>query len=237
MQNMREQTDQMSDLDNQWLIAKVAENVDPSGQHRIKITIPSIPSLSQTPVWAAPDHVNGGGGGGDATQDIPAVGSQVYVKLQGGDAHFPLYRGGVVGPGVLNTLTHGGNGNPNVYGWKRGSVQFTADKSSGEIYLLCPNFTLHIDPGGNVTVQGAGSLNAQFSSATFNIPNTLFTGNVVVQQALTANGMMTANGGFGAANGMPCTLPTTTTIGGITVYTHTHGGVQRGGELTNPMSG
>lgn len=242
MQNMQESTEKNDDLSGQTAIAKVIDNVDPSGQARVRITVAGIPSISQAPgVWAAPDTVSGGGGGGDATQDIPSIGSEVYVEFQDGDIHFPLYKGAVIGPSVLGVMTHGNNGDPAVYGWRRGVVEFTAHKGSGEIYLTCPAFKVHIDGSGAATIEGNGPALFKFPQATFEVPDTTFTGNVDIQgnvniqKNLVTTGQTTANGGFTAANGQPCTLPVTTTIGGIQVYTHSHGGVQRGGAATDPM--
>lgn len=47
-------------------------------------------------------------------------------------------------------------------------------------------------------------------------------GNLSVDKNATVTGMTQVNGGFAAAGGQVCTLPNTTTVGGISVYGHGH---------------
>jgi hypothetical protein len=58
-------------------------------------------------------------------------------------------------------------------------------------------------------------------------------GNLTVEQSTTLQGPTAANGGFGAASGKPCDLPTETTVAGKRVDHHVHGGVQPGNANTN----
>jgi len=75
------------------------------------------------------------------------------------------------------------------------------------------------------------------TSVKVDTPTATFTGDVIVQKTLTVNsntmlkanltvsGLTAVNGGFvatGGGGGQACTLPTTTTIGGIGVYGHGH---------------
>lgn len=237
MQNMREQVDPINNLKDKWLMATVVNNVDPGNGARVQITCAAIPSIASTPVWAAPDTVDGGNGGGDETQDIPAIGSEVYVKFQNGDIHFPLYRGAVIKPGGLPTL----GGDPNIYGRKRGVVILKENKTTGDIVITCPNFTVHVDENGNATITGGGTLTLNFQSSTLNIPNNTINGNVTVngnmliEKNLTVEQETAVNGGFTAADGVGCTLPADTTIAGKQVDGHIHGNVQNGGGVTNPF--
>lgn len=59
-------------------------------------------------------------------------------------------------------------------------------------------------------------------------PLSEFTGNVKIDKNLIVTGTTDVNGGFSAAAGQPCTLPDTTTTGGLKVVGHDH---------TNPEGG
>jgi hypothetical protein len=205
MDTMKNQTQHASSYEHKWVKATVVENKDPLNLHRVQIIVSGV--VEDAP-WAVPDTVNGGGGGGDSTQDIPAIGSKVYVKFQQGKTEFPVYRGAAIEPGTLDSL----GGDPNIYGWVRGATTLKVDKTTADITLVCPNFTLHIGPDGSVSMQGGGPLTANFPSATFQIPTSTFTGDVTIQgnqlvqgnatvtKALTANGGFTSNGGTGGTS-------------------------------------
>jgi len=63
------------------------------------------------------------------------------------------------------------------------------------------------------------------SSVTVTTPQATFTQNVSIGGTLTVAGLTTVNGGFtalGTGGNQPCTLPQSTTIGGIAVYGHGH---------------
>lgn len=54
------------------------------------------------------------------------------------------------------------------------------------------------------------------------VPESQFTGNITVDKNLTVTGKTQVNGGFTAASGNPCSLPTDTTVDGINVKSHGH---------------
>lgn len=58
--------------------------------------------------------------------------------------------------------------------------------------------------------------------------NTTVSQNLTVTQNATISGLTSANGGFTAASGQPCTLPASTTVAGKTVNGHIHTDPQGG---------
>lgn len=195
MESLKDNATPSSNYAGKWIIATVTGNTDPKKVGRVQISVAGL--VSDNP-WAVPDSIDGGGGGGDATQDIPAVGSQVYVKLQDGKVSHPMYKGAVVKPGGLPAPL---NGDPNIFGWIRGTTSWWVNKKTGEAQYTGPKYTMHIDPNGNVTVNGSGNLDVTYSGATFHIPNTTFTGNVNIGGNLTVTGATTVNGGFTSNGG------------------------------------
>jgi hypothetical protein len=73
---------------------------------------------------------------------------------------------------------------------------------------------------------GQGTVNITApTSVTVTTPLATFSQDVAVNGKLTVTGLTTANGGFtalGTGGNQPCTLPQSTTIGGIAVYGHGH---------------
>lgn len=195
MENLQDNAKKTNDYTGKWLIATVTANIDPKNVGRIKINIPGV---AVDDPWAIPDSVDGGGGGGDATQDIPAQGSKVYVKLQDGSVNHPVYRGAVIQPGGLPAPL---NGDPNIYGYVRGKATWWLNKATGETEYKTPTYTMHIDANGALTLTGADALTMKFSNGTFDIPNSTFTGNVQIDGNLTVTGATTLNGGLTSNGG------------------------------------
>lgn len=77
---------------------------------------------------------------------------------------------------------------------------------------------------GVINITAPSSVTVTTPLATFS-NNVAILGNLTIQEALTVTGLTSVLGGF-AANGTtgdePCTLPQSTTIGGISVYGHGH---------------
>jgi phage baseplate assembly protein gpV len=73
---------------------------------------------------------------------------------------------------------------------------------------------------------GQGTVNITApTSVTVTTPLATFSQDVAVNGKLTVTGLTTVNGGFtalGTGGNQPCTLPQSTTIGGIAVYGHGH---------------
>jgi hypothetical protein len=236
MENLKDNAQPASDYRGKWIQAIVTGNTDSLNAGRIQISVPGV--VEDNP-WAIADSVDGGGGGGDCTQDIPAIGSKVYVKFQDGKINFPVYRGAVIQPGTyLSPLT----GDPNIYGWVRGTTSWWLNKTTGEFEQTGANYTHHVDGSGNETVTASGSLSTTYTEVTNNVPNTTFTGNVtingnlLVQGAITVNGGFTSNGGTGGGSNVavfngPITTTNNLSVGGTLAVTGTG---SFGGDVSAP---
>lgn len=66
----------------------VINNVDPLGQHRVKIRIPN--EMEETP-WARPFGTTGGGSAQRGGWAVPEVGAAVFVMFVRGDGEYPVY--------------------------------------------------------------------------------------------------------------------------------------------------
>lgn len=73
------------------------------------------------------------------------------------------------------------------------------------------------------------------SNVVVDTPTTTFTGDVIIDKSLTVTQQTAVNGGFTAAAGQACDLPTETTVNGKQVDGHIHGAVVRGGDNTDPF--
>ncbi|WGN90796.1 hypothetical protein [Burkholderia phage vB_BglM_WTB] len=85
-----------------------------------------------------------------------------------------------------------------------------------------------------ISISEGSILIAAPTKVTIRVPETEITGNLTVDGNVTiqgdttmqgtssTQGLTSANGGFTAKEGIACTLPTETTIGGIAVFTHVH---------------
>jgi Phage protein Gp138 N-terminal domain len=74
---------------------------------------------------------------------------------------------------------------------------------------------------GEIDIIAPSAVNVTTPTATFSA-DVHVKGNMTVDKITTMTGQTNANGGFAAAGGQACTLPTTTTIGGVTVVNHGH---------------
>lgn len=91
-----------------------------------------------------------------------------------------------------------------------------------------------VDASTKISITEGSILISAPTKVTIRTPETEITGNltvdgnvtvkqnVAVTGTSTTTGLTSANGGFTALEGSPCTLPTETTIGGLTVFTHVH---------------
>jgi phage baseplate assembly protein gpV len=111
---------------------------------------------------------------------------------------------------------------------------------------------IQIDPEGNVSLTNTGNLTADVSgtttvnsggaatlkapSVTINSPATTITGTLLVEGAVTFESGMTGSGGSGATVTIDGSIATTgdQVAGGVSQIGHTHGGVQEGGDQTDP---
>ena len=88
-----------------------------------------------------------------------------------------------------------------------------------------------LDGSTKISLRGDNIKIATTSKILLDVPETEITGNVTIDKNLlvsgttTITGLTSVNGGFTAVGGSgsePCTLPATTTIGGINVAGHGH---------------
>ncbi len=130
MLDVAQQTDKPQDYREQVFIGKVVVNDDPRRYHRIKVEIPDMwDEYKQEELpWCMPDHLPGGCGPTEYSQNIPETGSFVYVTFQNGDNHFPVYHGGVRDYRTLEGVLH--ENYPHRIGWQVNS--FTEVHSGSE---------------------------------------------------------------------------------------------------------
>ena len=79
----------------EYLIGTVVDNLDPKKQLRVRAHIPKMyEGKTETLPWISP-KVNSSFGMGDnfGTCQVPAIGSRIKIKFQGGDHNFPIYEG------------------------------------------------------------------------------------------------------------------------------------------------
>lgn len=79
----------------------VANNVDPSGQGRLQVEVPSILGDGQL-IWAMPCVPYAGPGVGLFM--LPPVGALIWVEFEAGNLEMPIWSGGFWGPGEAPEL-------------------------------------------------------------------------------------------------------------------------------------
>ncbi len=79
-------------------VGVVAENNDPEGRHRVRVTIPNVAEPTD---WAPPIGTVGGGSAQRGGSVVPAVGATVAVLFHNGDIDAPYYMCGW--HGILDT--------------------------------------------------------------------------------------------------------------------------------------
>lgn len=144
-----------NDYKGKIMIGTVVDNNDPNHWHRLRISVPDIMEgdADELP-WAIPETLAGGAGASDeATQNIPSVGTAIYVWLQDGDTHFPVYRGQVMSSTVaLGVLEEN---YPNRVGFVRaGHHEFIDYMTNLWERLHSSGFLMQIDEDGNLVVNG-----------------------------------------------------------------------------------
>lgn len=69
----------------------VVDNVDPAQLGRLRVRVPDVTGAEESP-WALPCAPMAGNNAGILA--IPAIGAQVWVEFERGDASFPIWVGG-----------------------------------------------------------------------------------------------------------------------------------------------
>lgn len=145
-------------LANKWLIAKVEDNQDPKKLQRVRISIPEVIEgpIDQLP-WAIPFTLPTGGMANVGGVNVPEVGAAVYVLLQDGDKHYPVYFGSAYDHRRLIDLF--ATNYPNRYGYQDSKQNWLyVDKTSGDVEIHHHSGTqIHIADNGEVTINVAAN--------------------------------------------------------------------------------
>ena len=143
--------------DNGYIIGQVTSIDDPLQLNRIQVKIPNLydPDLGPVP-WCGP-HVQSlfGVGVNWGVYGSPAVGSLVKIKLQGGDAHYPLYEASLYNqPNPLFS-------DPTSYGFQdpKGNIQLVSLTAGTWLFQTFDKSSYLYDGKGNL-IEGVA---AQYS--------------------------------------------------------------------------
>lgn len=145
-------------------IGTVVANDDPLQLERIKVSIPNLYASTDPALLPWVGKLDTGpirsGPGFGSFGLVPRVGSLVYVQLQDGDAHYPVYFGS---PQSTSFRLAEANVNyPNSYGWKdpAGNV-FSVDTTPGSNTVSVTHASgasITIDNAGNITLTSPANL-------------------------------------------------------------------------------
>ncbi|MEG0207021.1 Gp138 family membrane-puncturing spike protein [Citrobacter sp.] len=84
------------------------------------------------------------------------------------------------------------------------------------------------DGATRISIRGDNIKITAPSKVVVDVPQSEFTGNVTIDKNLIVTGTTNVNGGFTAASGKPCSLPTETTVDGKKVDGHVHSNPEGG---------
>lgn len=162
--------------DSGYIIGTVVENVDPVGIGRIKVSVPNLfePHQGDVP-WVGPHKKSPFGiGSGYGVYGSPAIGSQVRIKLQDGDAHYPLFEADEYSKQNANPKFK----DPKTWGFKDPSGnelfvnmdtqdwQFTHSSGLTLQYDVDGNLRLHVPGDSTTDIQGDETKTVAGDSAT-----------------------------------------------------------------------
>lgn len=208
------------------LIGKVVDNNDPNQFRRLKVEIKELWDCPTADLpWCIPDtlcvagNTNTCGGFG-----VPIVGSIVYVTLQDGDPHFPMWVGM---PTNQQTKLSGvaATNYPHRYGImdNKGNYWYVDRQTDDYEFYHKSGTKIHIDPDGKVTVTAVSDLTGTVAgdmtwdvtgTATYKAASHSFEGPITADSTIDADGDVTGQG--------------------TSLHTHTHGGVDTGSGDTDP---
>lgn len=181
MSDIRQQNDKPQDYKEKVFIGKVVVTDDIKKFHRIKCEVPDLwDEYGQDELpWCVPAFLPGGCGPTEYSQNIPETGSFVYITLQNGDNHFPMYWGGVRDYKTLEGVLH--ENYPHRIGWQVNSYKevhagderprvhvakeppephpirghhFYLDRKTNDLeYEHASKTRVHIDPGGSIYLE------------------------------------------------------------------------------------
>lgn len=210
---------EQTDYKGKIFIGQVVDNNDPLKLERVRVTIPSLyqGEVSNLP-WCAPKTDKGfGNKAGVGVFSVPVLGTWVYVELQDGDAHYPVY----VGSPVQNKtdLPEADVNYPNRYGSKdQAGNLFYVDTTPGSNVLHIRHAS-----GTQITVNNDGSVSiASVGDITSSAPNWNHTGDMTITGDVDVTGTVDA------------TVDVKAGPLNISLVTHKHPGVLSGGSNTGP---
>ena len=125
-------------LEGKLLIGKVVDNNDPEKMERVRIRIPELyENVADGDLpWSIPERSSlQGSTASVGSFGVPVVGSVMYVRLQGGDPHFPVY----VGAGTVKSteMQIPKTNYPFRYGYvDHWGNQFWADTKTGDMWIV-----------------------------------------------------------------------------------------------------
>lgn len=239
---------EVTDYRGKLFIGTVVDNDDPSMVERVRVTIPGLyeGAVDNLP-WVAPKVGKMfGNKPGSGVFSVPDVGSFVYVELQDGNPHYPMYVGSPVQSRI--DLAEADINYPDRYGWKdkRGNLFFvdtTPGQNTIEVRHASGTF-FRINNNGSIDLQAIGVINSQAPQWN-HIGNVQLDGNFVLNgnQITTGNQNTTGNvfilGTFdqtGAPSTIsgPLTVDDEVTALGTQLHEHHHSGVRNGPNLSGP---
>lgn len=165
MFNGTEQQEQKTDYKTTTFLGTVVNNLDPEKAERLQV---SVPHMFTGPVaslpWVLPKkHRNTAVG-----LDVPNIGDQVYVELQDGDPHYPVWVGRHLVSGALPDILK--QNYPNRSGWLDSAGNyFYVDRTPGQRVIHLQHATgtsVDIDDSGNVTAVVKGNAHITASGDT-----------------------------------------------------------------------
>lgn len=198
-------------------IGTVVANNDPDKNERVKVTIPGVyeGAVADLP-WVAPKVARlFGSTTSAAVFGVPVLGSQVFVEFQHGDPHYPLY----VGCPTLKkqSIPESEVNYPNRYGLKDTAGNLVIiDPTPGQNQLIIRHASgtvFQINNDGSIVLNSVGGI-------TSTAPSWTHTGDITVQ---------------GNVHSTQSVIGDVDVLGnGVSLSSHTHGGVDRGNSNTNP---
>jgi hypothetical protein len=197
MTSFAQQHEKPADYKGKKFIGRVVANddTDAGGRfQRIKVIVPDLldDDVENLP-WAIPAVIHGGSGAEETRQNIPLIGSLVYIMFQEGDTHFPMYEGACIDNNTdLKVLAEN---YPNRVGWHRKGHHWFIDYSNNDFEYMHPSgFTMHIDADGNLKTDSPGRWDANFSNIHFTAADVTFDANFIVNGDTEHNGATVHNG-------------------------------------------
>lgn len=219
--NDTEQTDYTGVI----FIGTVVDNNDPQRLQRVRVTIKGLyeGDVSNLP-WVAPKVGQGfGNAGGAGRVCVPLINSKLYVELQNGDSHYPVYTGSVAHS--ADPVTGGSTNYPHRYTQvDRAGNSVTVDPIPGSNVM-----TIRHASGTQITVNNDGSVNIQaVGGITSSAPSWSHTGD------MTVTGHVEITGNVDVTGTVDATVDVKAGPLNISLVGHKHGGVLPGGANTGP---